>query len=80
MTSGSGQTESTQIREFAYFQFDHFLKSKNCQAVTKGLGKAQVHSGTGKGRLGGKSRHLLQNLAGSWRPGSGLLDLGVRRH
>ena len=23
-TSGSGQTESTQIRVFAYFQFDHF--------------------------------------------------------
>ena len=27
-TSGSGQTENTQIRVFAYFQFDHFPKSK----------------------------------------------------
>ena len=26
--SGSGQTENTQIRVFAYFPFDHFLKSK----------------------------------------------------
>ena len=28
MTSGSGQTEKTQIRVFAYFEFDHFPKSK----------------------------------------------------
>ena len=27
-TSGSGQTENVQIRVFAYFQFDHFPKSK----------------------------------------------------
>ena len=27
-TSGSGQTENTQICVFAYFQFDHFPKSK----------------------------------------------------
>ena len=27
-TSGSSQTENTQIRVFAYFQFDHFPKSK----------------------------------------------------
>ena len=27
-TLGSGQTENTQIRVFAYFQFDHFPKSK----------------------------------------------------
>ena len=27
-TSGSGQTENTQISTFAYFQFDHFQKSK----------------------------------------------------
>ena len=27
-TSGSGQTENTQIRVFAYFRFDHFPKSK----------------------------------------------------
>ena len=27
-TSGSGQTENTQIYVFAYFQFDHFPKSK----------------------------------------------------
>ena len=27
-TSGSDKTENTQIREFAYFQFDLFLKSK----------------------------------------------------
>ena len=26
--SGSSQTENTQIRVFAYFQFDHFPKSK----------------------------------------------------
>ena len=28
LTSGSGQTENTQIRIFTYFQSDHFLKSK----------------------------------------------------
>ena len=28
LTSGSGQTENTQIRVFAYFQFDHFPKLK----------------------------------------------------
>ena len=28
MTSGSGQTENTQIRVFVYFPFDHFPKSK----------------------------------------------------
>ena len=28
LTSGSGQTENTQIRIFAYFQFDHFPKLK----------------------------------------------------
>ena len=28
LTSGSGQTENTQVRIFAYFQFDHFPKSK----------------------------------------------------
>ena len=28
MTSGSGQTENTQICVFAYFQFDYFPKSK----------------------------------------------------
>ena len=27
-TSGSGQTENTQIRVFAYFPFDQFPKSK----------------------------------------------------
>ena len=27
-TSGSGQTGNTQLCVFAYFQFDHFLKSK----------------------------------------------------
>ena len=27
-TAGSGQTEYTQIRAFAYFQFDHFSKLK----------------------------------------------------
>ena len=27
-TSGSGQTENTRIREYVYFQFDHFPKSK----------------------------------------------------
>ena len=27
-TSGSGQTENTHIRVYAYFQFDHFPKSK----------------------------------------------------
>ena len=28
LTSGSGQTENTQICIFAYFQFDHFPKLK----------------------------------------------------
>ena len=28
LTLGSGQTENTQIRVFAYFKFAHFLKSK----------------------------------------------------
>ena len=28
LTSGSSQTENTQIRIFAYFQFDHFPRSK----------------------------------------------------
>ena len=28
LLSESGQTENTQIRVFAYFQFDHFPKSK----------------------------------------------------
>ena len=28
LTSGSGQTENTQIRVFAYFQFDYFQMSK----------------------------------------------------
>ena len=28
LTLGSGQTEYTQIRVFAYFQFDHFPKLK----------------------------------------------------
>ena len=28
LTSGSGRTENTQIRIFAYFSFDHFPKSK----------------------------------------------------
>ena len=28
LTSGSGQTENTPIRIFAYFPFDHILKSK----------------------------------------------------
>ena len=27
-TSGSGQTENTRIRDYVYFQFDHFPKSK----------------------------------------------------
>ena len=27
-TSGRGQTENTRIREYVYFQFDHFPKSK----------------------------------------------------
>ena len=27
-TSGSGQTEKTRIREYVYFQSDHFRKSK----------------------------------------------------
>ena len=26
-TSGSGQTENTELRVFAYFQFDHFPKA-----------------------------------------------------
>ena len=28
LTSESGQTENTRIREYVYFQFDHFPKSK----------------------------------------------------
>ena len=27
-TLGSGQTENSRIREYVYFQFDHFPKSK----------------------------------------------------